>query len=112
MVASMGCENEKIQIQTVSNVSFSKNVIPIFNQSCNTSTSCHAKGGIAPDLSAANAWGSLINGGYVSDSLILSNNTLFQQINSKAMPPGTKLLQQEQDTANIFTWIRKGYRDN
>jgi hypothetical protein len=105
-----GCEYEKIPKPIVpKNVSFKNDVMPIFNRSCN-SVSCHAAGGVAPDLSPVNAWNSLTYGGYITDSVNIANNTLFQQINSKKMPPGGSL--SAQDTTIIFTWIRKGFEDN
>ncbi len=40
-------------------VSFAGDIQPIFDRSCN-STGCHATGGVAPDLSPANAYNDLI----------------------------------------------------
>jgi len=104
----VGCEYEKIPAPIPpKNVSFKNDVEKIFSSSC---LPCHATGGAAPDLSAVNAWNDLTFGGYVTDSTNLSNNTLFKEINSGSMPPNSAL--SPRDTAIIFTWIRKGFRDN
>lgn len=47
-------------------VSFSKDVVPLFEASCNTSV-CHG-GGKDPDLRPDNAYVSLMTGGYVNVS--------------------------------------------
>ena len=46
------------------NLSFSEQIIPIFNESCN-SVGCHNEGGIPPNLTEDAAYVSLIGGGYV-----------------------------------------------
>jgi hypothetical protein len=93
-------------------VSFSKEIIPIFNKSCNTS-GCHNKGGISPDLSAENAYAALTNGGYykVSDP---SNSLLYLWLTGKktpAMPLGAA-----NNPSNIngltLAWIQQGAKNN
>jgi hypothetical protein len=93
-------------------VSFSKEIIPIFNKSCNTS-GCHNKGGIAPDLSAENAYTALANGGYynVADP---GNSVLYLWLTGKktpAMPIGAA-----NNPSNIngltLAWITQGAKNN
>jgi hypothetical protein len=93
-------------------VSFSKEIIPIFNKSCNTS-GCHNKGGIKPDLSEQNAYTSLTNGGYynVSDP---SSSLLYLWLTGKktpAMPIGAA-----NNPSNIngltLAWITQGAKNN
>jgi len=114
IIAFESCEYDKIpQPVAPKSVSFNKDVMPIFSSSCSTS-GCHSAGANQPDLSSTEiAFQSLTSLGYVTDSVVLKNNSLYQEINSKDMPP-TLLSPSifEQDTAIIYTWIRKGFRDN
>lgn len=87
-------------------VSFSVDVIPIFNKSCNIS-GCHSTGGIAPDLSVANAHISLTFFGYVDiDSPEISE--LYKAVNSGTM----KRYATDQDRAIMLKWIEQGALDN
>jgi hypothetical protein len=107
---NLGCKWEQMEKQLpIATVSFKDNVIPILNASCNTS-SCHATGKVSPDLSPINAYNSLTYGGYITDSVNFTNNSLYQEIKSGKMPKGFSL--SAHDTAVIYTWIRKGFRDN
>jgi hypothetical protein len=57
---------EEIPIDTTAPpVSFSLDIIPLFNSSCNTS-GCHSLGGVEPDLSPNNAFGELTTKGYLN----------------------------------------------
>jgi hypothetical protein len=93
-------------------VSFSKEIIPIFNKSCNMS-GCHNKGGIKPDLSEQNAFTALTNGGYynVSDP---PSSLLYLWLTGKkspAMPIGAA-----NNPSNIngltLAWITQGAKNN
>jgi hypothetical protein len=93
-------------------ISFSKHIIPIFNQNCNNA-GCHS--GVQPqgnlDLSPSMAYQNLISKSLV-DTLNPANSLLYAQMNSqtKPMPPSGKL-----DTLylnEVLKWIEQGAKDN
>ena len=55
-------------VEDVGVVTFSADIIPIFNTSCNA-IGCHSAGGQKPNLTSANAYTSLTTGGYVDTSV-------------------------------------------
>jgi hypothetical protein len=76
-------------IEITGPVSFSGDLIPLFNASCNMS-GCHAKGGQKPDLTPDNAYTSLTNGGYI-DVTNPENSSVYLWLTGKKgtpMPPG------------------------
>ncbi len=87
-------------------VSFSGNVQPIFNLSCNTGT-CHAPGGKSPDLSSGVAYDNLILYGLV-DVDAPASSTLYVEINTGSMAQYAK----PGDAAIILKWIEQGALDN
>ena len=91
-------------------VSFTGDIIPIFNKSCN-SAGCHNAGGIKPDLSAANALAALSDDGYINianpeNSLLYETMTGAQTL----MPPSGKL--PETDRNLVLAWIEQGALNN
>lgn len=73
MLIINACEyNQAIPLEEsvgdVGEMSFSADIIPIFNSSCNMS-GCHSQGGQKPDLTPNNAHTSLTNGGYTKQLL-------------------------------------------
>jgi hypothetical protein len=86
-------------------VSFSADIIPIFDQGC---TSCHSTGGTAPDLSAANAYSSLMTGNFVNtatpESSIIYTKVAAGGSMNKYSKPG--------DDAIILKWIQQGALNN
>ncbi len=102
-------ENAGASITT--EMSYSKDIIPIFNKSCATS-GCHAPGAKAPDLSAANSYKSLTVGNYykVGDP---DNSLLILWLNGKKSPvmpigagPDSKI------NDPIYAWIKQGAKNN
>lgn len=103
------CTYEEIKPQKVDvpdSVSFSVNIIPIFNSSCNVS-GCHSQGGIPPDLSQANAYTSLTFFGYV-DVDNPESSILYEEITTGSMKNNAT----DQDRALILEWIKQGALDN
>ena len=106
------CEWEQMQPieELPENVSFINDIVPIFNQSCN-SVGCHNAGGISPDLSEGNAYDVLIS----DDMLDLNNpenSVLYEEIiNSKDPMPLSGVLPKSQ-TDKILVWIREGANNN
>ncbi len=107
------CEKEHLPMPVApTNVSFTSDVMPIFSASC-SATGCHAAGANQPDLSSADAaFPSLTNFGYVTDSVVLENNILYQRLTSKSSPMPPSGLLSKSKLLIISTWITKGYRDN
>ncbi len=87
-------------------VSFSANVIPIFDASCNAS-GCHANGGIPPNLTPASAYTSLTFFGYV-DVDFPEQSILYEKINTGSMAKYAT----NQDREIILKWIQQGALDN
>ena len=104
------CEYEWIQpikVPIPDNVSFSANIQPIFNNGCNTSI-CHGAGGKAPDLSEANAYTALMNGGYV-DIDTPESSILYVTMTSGSMKNYVK---DPSDPDIILAWIEQGAENN
>lgn len=107
--AFSACTYEQIAPQEITvpdNVSFSTDVQPIFDASCNT-TGCHNAGGIPPDLSPANAWVSLVYFNYL-DTVTTENSVLWKKIDTGSM----KKYATNNDRAIIFQWIEQDAPDN
>jgi hypothetical protein len=99
-------ENDPAPVDVPDSVSFSANVIPIFNARCNNA-GCHSTGGIQPDLTPANAYNDLIVFGYV-DTDFPDQSVLYLKVHSGSMvqfsEPG--------DAELILKWIQQGAIDN
>ena len=103
------CEYEYIQPEGApipDVVSFSTDIIPIFNSSCNTGP-CHSTGGESPDLTAANAYQSLFDNNLI-DTAQPENSILYQEISSGGM----KSYSTSSNTELILTWIKQGAKNN
>lgn len=91
-------------------VSFSQDIVPIFNAKCNT-VACHNASGISPILTEASAYSSLVNGGFINtqDS---ENSELYQWMKgnrSVSMPPSGI---NNTDNALVLAWITQGALNN
>lgn len=101
---------ELVDIDPTDSISFSDDVMPIFNASCNIS-GCHDAGGTDPDLTPANAYDALFNGGYI-DLTTPENSELYQWMvgNRKFdMPlegPNANY------NATVLLWIQQGAQEN
>ena len=90
-------------------VSFSGDLIPIFNKNCNMS-GCHdAVPAHAPSLVPDQAYNALINGGFVNTA-IPTESVIYVETKSGAMPPTGAL--PASDTQKILDWIRNGAPNN
>lgn len=100
----------EVSSDDVGPMSFSGDIIPIFNASCNTA-SCHNQGGVTPDLSATNAYLSLTSGGYLNTASP-KNSSLYHWMlgdNGTPMPPsGTNATY----NAKVLAWIEQGALNN
>jgi len=97
---------EPVEIDPDTEISFKDDIIPVFNESCNSS-GCHATGDWAPDLTTENAYEALFAGDFI-DTTNPENSDLYKAMNSGSMTtystPG--------DTQLILTWIEQGADDN
>ena len=92
-------------------VSLANDIQPILDKNCNT-VGCHNTGGKAPDLTSANAYNSMTNGGYLNVNLPESSEMYFwlTGVKKPIMPIG------ENNPSNInnlmLAWIKQGAKNN
>jgi hypothetical protein len=89
-------------------VSFSVDIIPIFNNDGCDASGCHAPGGIAPDLTSANAYSSLMSTNMINTAAP-ENSTLYTKVATggsmnKFTKPGNPDI--------ILKWIQQGALNN
>ena len=91
------------------NVSFSGDVIPIFNANC---VSCHNDGGISPNLTADKAYGELTAGTDLVKSGNPDDSELYHRImgQGSVMPPAGMMNHSNIDL--IYVWIKEGALNN
>ena len=90
-------------------VSFSGDLVPIFNASCNSS-GCHdAVPTKNPALTADKAYNALMNGGYVN-LIVPANSRIYLSVKENSMPIGGTLTSAEKQ--KILDWIRNGAPNN
>lgn len=92
-------------------MSFTNDILPIFSKSCALS-GCHVPGGKNPDLSAANAYQALKDGGYIKAN-DPDNSVLMLWLNGKkspVMPLGAG--PDDNINAKIYAWINQGAQKN
>ena len=89
-------------------VSFSRDVIPISNNGFNTGV-CHGAGATPPDLTEANAYNSLMNGGYV-DTVTPEASIIYTCL----LPGGSmnNYVKNAEDPNTILGWIQQGAENN
>jgi len=90
-------------------VSFSGKIIPIFNQSCNSS-GCHG-GGVNPNLSSTIAYSSLIDGNYINLSSPEQSELYLWMIGDKSMPMPISG-PNPTNNAYVLEWIKQGALNN
>ncbi len=108
-ITSTSCTYEELikpKVEVPDSVSYTLNILPIFNASCNIA-GCHSKGGIPPNLSAADAYTTLIFFGYVD-----IDNPEASEIYLKITNGSMKDYATDQDRALILSWIKQGALDN
>jgi len=105
-----GCEYEYVEPEVgpppPEVVSFSTDIMPIFNASCNMS-GCHAAGAFDPDLSPANAYSSLIDGDFIN-ATDPASSLIYTSMASGTMKSFSTISE-----ANlVLAWIQKGALNN
>ena len=104
-----GCEYDYVEPDNapiVTKVSFSGDVMPIFNSSCNFS-GCHSAGAVLPDLTPGGAYASLFANNMV-DAENPAGSKLYATMNSGSM----KKYSNPDKTKIILAWITQGALDN
>ncbi len=91
-------------------VGFAADILPIFNNSCNTS-GCHNAGGKSPDLTAANAYNSLSAGNYINVGNPVSSELYLWMTGKKGVPMPTTGINKDYN-ALILAWIKQGAQNN
>lgn len=88
-------------------VSYSANIQPIFDRSCNNS-GCHSTGGVAPDLTPANSYSDLMNKNLVNTATPESSKLYTKCAAGGSMNKFT----QPGDPDIILKWIQEGALNN
>lgn len=94
----------------IENVSFTNDIMPIFNQSCNT-IGCHSENGIAPDLSPANAFQDLRDKNMI-DLTTPENSELYIRMTDIKSPMPLDGILSGQKTKTVLVWIQEGAQNN
>jgi hypothetical protein len=94
-------------------VSFSTHIVPIFNNTCNNASGCHAASSPAAglNLTAASAYGSLFSK-YEIDTINPSSSNLYIEITNGAMPkyPAAPLTTYSRQL--VLKWIQQKAKNN
>ncbi|MGZ3838725.1 MAG: c-type cytochrome [Flavisolibacter sp.] len=91
------------------NISFSGDLLPIFEANCTTS-GCHdAVPGHNPSLVKENAYNAITAGGYVN-TVVPAASKLYGEVKGGSMPPTGAL--NAKDVQKILDWIRNGAPNN
>src|SRR6266516_6884184 len=86
-------------------VSFSGDLIPLFEANCALS-GCHdATPSHNPALTSDKAYDAILNGGYIN-IVVPTNSSLYEHVESGEMPPTGAL--KASDVQKILDWIRNG----
>lgn len=90
-------------------VSFSGDLLPLFNKNCG-SAGCHdAAPAHKPSLIPEKAFSAIISGGYVNTA-VPTSSPLYLVVKSGEMPPSGGL--KASDAQKILDWIRNGAPNN
>lgn len=108
LVAVTSCQYEFIEIDEPDPnipVKFSEDILPIF--SANNCIACHRTGGTSPDLSAANAYNSIV------PALINTSNAEASRIYTVPAPSSSHAARYSlAQAALVLTWIKQGAQNN
>ncbi|CAN5664643.1 hypothetical protein BH11BAC3_BH11BAC3_17530 [soil metagenome] len=91
-------------------VTFSQDIIPIFNKSCNTS-GCHSAGGQTPDLTTSKAFNALTVGNYY-DKNAAENSIIYKKMSGKMGTVMPVSGMNADYNALILAWIKQGAKNN
>lgn len=101
---------EPVTISTNQNISFSNDLIPIFQQSCALSD-CHVSGAQEPDLTPAAAYNSLISNNLINVQDPASSELYQWLIGNREQPMPLSGID-PQIAALVLAWIQQGAQNN
>lgn len=115
IVLLLGCYKDKTIVSETGAditrpVSFTGDIMTIFNNSCNSS-GCHNTGGKAPDLTTANAFNSLMNGGYINTEQPESSELFLKMTGKRGSPMPLSGINKDYN-ALVLAWIKQGALNN
>lgn len=108
-----GCYYDKtvlIEEEETREISFSQDIIPLFEASCSIA-GCHNAGGVAPVLTADKAYDALIAGNYIKVDAP-ENSELYQWLTGKRSTPMPLSGPDPNINSKVLAWIKQGARDN
>lgn len=110
LLVFFACTYEKIQYPAPPDptipVSYSADIQAIWDKGC--SVGCHRAGATPPDLSAANSYNALMNGGFV-DTVTPEQSKIYTcMITGGSMATYTN----PRDAGIVLTWIKQGAKNN
>ena len=107
LITLWSCEYEKILPEPLppvtDTVHYSTDIQGIWNKDCN---GCHGAGMTAPDLSAANSYNALMNGGFVNTADPASSKIYTEMTGGMAQYTNTS------DANLVLVWIQQGAKNN
>lgn len=111
----VGCYKDKTVIfdtgeEITRPVSFTGDIVPIFNNSCNTS-GCHSSGGKSPDLSEASAYTALAGGNYFNTGDAKNSELYLWMTGKKGVPMPVSGINKDYN-ALVLAWIKQGALNN
>jgi hypothetical protein len=109
-LAWQSCEYDWVEAEPINpsdTLSFSAEIIPIFERGCNASV-CHGAGGKDPILTRDQAYDNLVSGGYV-DTTTPENSSIYT-----SMAPGGSMsgYSETGDAEKVLIWIQQGALNN
>ena len=109
LTALWSCEYEKIVPEPLppatDTIYYSTDIQPIWNGGC---AGCHGQGLTPPDLTAANSYNSLMNGGYINTA-----DPAASEIYTVMASGGSMSQYTDASEANIvLVWIQQGAKNN
>ncbi len=109
LIATHSCEYETIEIDlpdVEEPVSFSADIVPIFNDG-NNCTACHGNNGTSPNLTADRAYGSIVPDLVNTDEPESSTIYVFPNSSSHSFKNYTQV-----QAALVLAWISQGAENN
>lgn len=97
---------EPVKIEPGTKISFNNDLMPIFNNSCNSSA-CHGAGGFDPVLTPDNAYQNLFSLNQI-DTANPEESVLYQSITTGSMQEYAS----PTDAEFILLWIEQGAENN
>ena len=112
VAAAESCTYKKIDEDPAlpENVSFQNDLIPLFNNSCN-SAGCHNTNGVPPDLSEANAYDDIMGTSGMVDIVHPEKSELYTRMidTQNPMPPAGVM---SYPASQVLSWITDGAKKN